>query len=106
MFTTKISKHSEKGCKENATERLLRERANDYANQVSEENRLSSEKAENNVCALLFCQVRDEVKDLGSSDEESFAVAVVRGFFIDVGYTEEQTENRLAAVLKAARRCL
>lgn len=69
---------------------------------------LSKERAENNVCSLLFGQIRDEVKDLGSSDGESqsFAVSVVRDMFGDLGYSDEQIDNRLIAVLKAAKKCL
>jgi hypothetical protein len=70
---------------------------------------LSREEAENNICALLFCQIRDEVKDLGffsDGESQSFAVSLVRDLFSDFGYSDEQAENRLIAAFKTARKYL
>ncbi len=62
--------------------------------------------AEKTWAALLFCRIRDGVKDLRYSDEEAHnrAVAVVRELFHDRGYSDEQTDERVIAVLEAAKK--
>jgi hypothetical protein len=65
---------------------------------------LSRETAESASGAALFYQISSEVKELGSSDEESraLAISIVKGWLNDLGCSDEQAANRLIAILKFA----
>jgi len=55
---------------------------------------------------FLFDEVRGIVNQLGYSDEEAHkrADTVGRELFHDLGYSEEQTDNKIVAVLSKAER--